>query len=143
MPTSKRIEVNPTFRFLVEIEGVSEAVFTECSLPAVEWDVLQIKEGGKNEFVHQLPGRRKAAKVILKTGLGTQGLLDWYKKCMSESWDRRTVTVRWLDVSHEEIMNWELQSAFPTKWAAPTFKTDQNAIALETLELACEEISVE
>jgi phage tail-like protein len=143
MPTIKRPNVNPAFRFLVEIDGINEAVFTECSLPAVEWDVLAIKEGGKNEFVHQLPGRRKAANVTLKSGLGTKGLLKWYKSCMSESWNRRKVTVRWLDLTHKEIMNWQLQGAFPTKWAAPSFKTDDTSIALETLVLACEEITVE
>jgi phage tail-like protein len=62
---------------------------------------------------------------------------------MSESWSRKKVTVRWLDLTHKEIMNWQLQGAFPTKWAAPSFKTDANTIALETLELACEEITVE
>lgn len=143
MATIKRPNVNPAFRFLVEIDGINEAVFTECSLPAVEWDTLEIKEGGKNEFVHVLPGRRKAAKVTLKSGLGTSGLLKWYKACMSEGWVRRKVTVRWLDVAHEEVMNWQLQGAFPTKWASPSFKTDDNTIALETLELACEEITVE
>jgi len=143
MPTINRPKVNPAFRFLVQIDGINEAVFSECTLPSVEWEVLEIKEGGKNEFVHQLPGRRKAAKVTLKTGLGTSGLLAWYKKCMSESWDRRKVTVRWLDLTHEEIMTWQLQGAFPTKWSSPNFKTDDNSIALETLELACEEITVE
>ena len=44
--------INPlaTFRFTVDIGGDKwVGVFTECSLPAIEWDVEEIKEGGRND----------------------------------------------------------------------------------------------
>ena len=33
------VEAYPAFRFAVQIEGVTEAVYTECTLPSLEGDV--------------------------------------------------------------------------------------------------------
>ena len=35
------------FRFLVEIEGIPQAGFTECSGIAAEIDVIEYREGGE------------------------------------------------------------------------------------------------
>ncbi|MCI0398140.1 MAG: phage tail protein [Chloroflexi bacterium] len=135
-------EVHSAFRFVVKIDGVSQAVFTECTLPNVEWEVEEVKEGGLNSFTHQLPGRRKAAKVTLKNGIGTGDLLEWYKKVMNQEYERRPVTITLLDVAHERVMDWNIQDAYPVKWTGPQLKTDTSAVAVETLELACGEVTV-
>lgn len=54
------------FRFVVDVGDKRQGVFTECTLPTVEWEVEEVKEG-LNSYVHQLPGRRKAARITLKT----------------------------------------------------------------------------
>jgi phage tail-like protein len=141
--TVYRPTANPAFRFKVEISGVTQAVFTECILPTVEWDVQELKEGGQNTYVHQLPGQRKVGKLTLKTGLGTKSLLDWYKKCMNQEWERRSVTIILLDVAHQEVMRWNINGAFPTSWKSPTLKSDDNSVAIEELVLACNEVTVE
>ncbi|MCB8967249.1 MAG: phage tail protein [Ardenticatenaceae bacterium] len=61
-----RALTNPTFRFLVSVEGIPQGVFTECTLPSIEWEIEELKEGGLNTYVHQLPGMRRSAKLILK-----------------------------------------------------------------------------
>lgn len=66
---SMLFDVHPGFRFVVAINGIPAAVFTECSLPNIEWDILEVKEGGLNSYVHQLPGLRKSSKITLKRGL--------------------------------------------------------------------------
>lgn len=134
---------HPTFRFLVQFSGSVQAVFSECTLPTVEWDILEVKEGGQNEFIHQLPGQRKAAKMTLKTGLGSKSLFEWYKKCMGQQWERKTVTVILLDVAHKEVMRWNMANAIPIRWKSPTLKSDDNSIAIEELELACGTVTIE
>ena len=63
------------FRFGVVIEGIPQGIFTECTLPNIEWETQEIKEGGLNTYTHQLPGRRKGAKVTLKKGLLKESIL--------------------------------------------------------------------
>jgi phage tail-like protein len=135
-------DVHAAFRFVVKIDGINQAVFTECTLPNIEWDVEEVKEGGLNTYVHQLPGRRKASKVSLKNGIGTGDLLEWYKEIMQESYSPRSVTITLMDAAHETVMNWNIENAYPAKWTGPQLKADDNTVAVETLELACGAVTI-
>ena len=88
-----RILSFPSFRFVVKLGNESVAAFTECTLPSIEWDVEEVKEGGLNTFVHQLPGRRRAGRVSLKNGVAKSSLVDWFIQAMKESFERKTVTI--------------------------------------------------
>ena len=137
-----RSQAYPAFRFVVDIEGERQAVFTECGLPPIEWETTEVKEGGLNTYVHQLPGRRKTARITLKNGVGKSQILDWYLKTMSETYMRKSVTIILLDPAGNTVMVWDIKDAFPIKWTGPQLKTDANSIAIQSLDLACGEIVV-
>jgi phage tail-like protein len=137
-----RATTNAAFRFIVDIGGEAQAAFTECSLPSIEWEVEEVKEGGLNTYTHQLPGRRKAGKVSLKNGVGKSSLLDWYIQAMSEKFTRKPVAIKLLDGAYQTIMTWNLEEAYPVKWSGPQLKSDANAVAIQTLDLACGEITI-
>ncbi|MBP8000198.1 MAG: phage tail protein [Chloroflexi bacterium] len=141
---SNTFDVYPGFRFVVTISDITGAVFTECTLPTIEWDLQEVKEGGLNSYVHQLPGLRKATKITLKRGLVKEGLLDWYMAMMSGDFTsaRRAVTITLMNSMREPVMSWNIVGAYPTKWTGPQLKSDDNTIAVETLELACGEVTV-
>jgi phage tail-like protein len=44
-------------RFYVKIEGITQAVFTEVSGLSLEVATEDVEEGGRNDFVHRVPGR--------------------------------------------------------------------------------------
>jgi phage tail-like protein len=137
-----RQTINPAFRFVVDIGGQRLAAFTECSVPVIEWETEELKEGGLNTFTHQLPGRRKSARLTLKNGVGNKPLFEWYVKTMSEKFERKQVTVSLLNARKQAVMIWNLQGALPTKWTGPQLKANDNSIAIQTLELVCGEITV-
>jgi phage tail-like protein len=139
---SMRALTNATFRFVVDMDGQAQGAFTECTLPVIEWEVEEVKEGGLNTFTHQLPGRRKGAKITLKNGVGSSALVDWYVDAMSEKFQRKSLTVNLLDSQLKTVMTWEIADAYPTKWTGPQLKTSDNSIAIQTLELACGEVTV-
>lgn len=136
-----------TFRFSVDIGGKNWlGVFTECSLPPVEWNVEEIKEGGRNDYIHQIIGHRKAGKVTLKHGLTKKyELMSWYAEMMDENYKnyKKTVTITMLDSEHKPVLRWNLQNAFPTKVTWPELKTGDNAVAIQTLELAVGHVEFE
>jgi phage tail-like protein len=136
------VEPIASFRFGISVEDSPELVgiFTECKLPDVEWDVQQVKEGGRNDFIHQLPGQRKPSKVTLKHGLTKQFvLIDWYSEMMSENYEGflKTVTITLLDGQGKAMLRWNLHNAYPVKVTWPELKAGDNAVAIQTLELAC------
>ena len=134
-----------SFRFAVEISGITEGIFTDCTLPNIEWDVQEIKEGVLNTYTHQLPGRRKGAKITLKKGLIRDSLLSWYSDMMSERLRniRKDVDIILFDSEHHPVIKWSCFGAYPTKWTGPELKTSENAVATQTLELACSAVTFE
>jgi phage tail-like protein len=144
MPANQPIlsQVNAAHRFVVDVDGQRQAAFTECTLPTIEWEIEEVKEGGLNSFVHQLPSRRKAAKITLKNGVGLSELFDWYINAMGEMFFRRSVSVTLLDPKLNPLITWNIKDAYPVKWSGPQLKSDTSAIAIESLELACGEITV-
>jgi phage tail-like protein len=133
----------PAFRFVVAVDGMPLAAFTECTLPAVEWTVEDLPEGGLNTYVHQLPGRRQRSRITLKNGIVRANLLlPWLLAAMMEKISRRRVTVILLDPLLVPVMTWHIEGAFPVRWSGPQLRSDDNTVAMETLELACGEITV-
>lgn len=127
----------PAFRFTVEIEGIAQAAFTECTLPTIEWEIETVKEGGLNTHVHQLLGQRKESRLTLKNGVGTSQLLQWYIDTMNQKFVQRDVTIKMLDSQLETVLCWHIKKAHPIKWSGPQFKASDSSIAIQTLELAC------
>jgi phage tail-like protein len=140
---SMRAGVQASFRFVVDIADVAQGVFTECTLPNIDWEIQEVKEGGLNSYLHELPGRRKSARISLKNGLGTSELVNWYLQSMNEQFVRRTVTIKLLDSLHEPVMIWNVADAYPIKWVGPQLKSDTGAVAIQTLELVCGQVTVE
>lgn len=142
----ERAQVHATFRFAVQIDGVTQATFTECTLPTLEVEVLQQPEGGLNNAVHQIPGRVKGGKITLKHGVTTSDqLLQWYMdiaqgKIMSA---RRDLSVVMYDSRSEKVLTWNFIGAFPVKWSGPDLASGASQAAIETLELAYQSMSVE
>lgn len=142
MVSMLRKAANVAFRFVVLVDGIPYGAFTECAVPVIEWEIEQVKEGGLNTYTHQLPGRRKAAKVTLKNGVGTMPLLKWYMDCMSEDFSRSSITINLLSPLLVPTMVWHLEGAYPVKWAGPQLKSSDNSIAIQTLEFACDDVTV-
>jgi len=134
---------NLSFRFVVTVGHEKIAAFTECTLPAIEWDVKTIKEGGMNDYDHQLPGRRKSGRVILKNGVGKSSLLEWYGDILVHRFSRRRITIELLDQENKPIVAWVAEGAYPVKWSGPQLQTKSNAVAIQTIEFACTDFTVE
>lgn len=145
MTSGKRAEGYPAFRFVVQIDGIGEAVFTECTLPNLEVEVEEQKEGGFNTGTHLLPGRVRRGTITLKRGLASNSaLLAWYLAVMQgrvkES--RRHVSVILYDSQGEQLMRWDFGGAYPHKWVGPTLNSASNDLAIESLELSYESLTI-
>ena len=138
----------PTFRFIVLVNGAPYGVFTECDLPVVGWETQTIKEGGLNTHVHQLLGRRKESSMTFKNGVGTSAFIAWYLMVMGGVFNvpalglRRAVTVILLNPLKIPVMTWHVSNAMPTEWSGPQLKTSENSIAIQTLKLICSDVTI-
>jgi len=119
--------------------GENDTRFQEVSGFSAELAVEEVVEGGENRFSHRLPGRAKYSNLVLKRGLLTDSkLIDWCKDAVENfEFKTSTVNVTLLNEKHEPLADtMSFIKAWPVKWAVSDFKAQENAIVVETLELA-------
>ena len=56
---------------------------------------------------------------------------------------KRQVSVIMYDSTSEEILRWNFQDAYPSKWSGPTFSSGSSQVAIETLVLSYQSLDVE
>ena len=136
-------EIPRVYHFKVEfldVIGVKEndIRFQDVSGLTAELGIEEVIEGGENRFSHRLPARAKYSNLILKRGmLIDSGLIDWFKNAIEHFQFRpTTILVKLLDQDHEPMITWSFEKAWPVKWTISDLKATENAIAVETIELA-------
>jgi phage tail-like protein len=140
---AKPFDAQPNHRFYVEIQGMTQAVFTEVGGLGIEMAVEDVEEGGNNSFVHKLPGRCKMGNLTLKRGMAKSNeFLIWSRDIALGKMTRKNISVIQYNVDGSQFMRWEFKNAFPVKWSGPQFKADDTGSAIETLELAHEGFDV-
>ena len=68
--------------------------------------------------------------------------LSWYSQIKMNTIRRTTVIIRLLDDAGKVAMQWTLNNAWPTKITSYDLKSDGNEIAIETLEIAYEQLII-
>ena len=148
----------PSFRFVLELGALQVAGFRECTGLQLETKVAEYAEGGRNGTPLKFPDRGTVSNITLKRGMlagGTgRALFDWHQDVMTGAFDpqpnphRRPsdpdediedrLAIVLQDEAGAEVMRWRLYRAFPVKWVGPELKSDTSAVAVESLEIACE-----
>lgn len=130
-----------TYRFWVEMKGITEGAFAECSGLDSELEVEEWKEGGVNDYVHRFPGRLKlGTNIVLKRGLATAELWQWYYdvvqgKVTHGKIKRQNFSIILYGYDAAPQIRWDVTGALPVKWTGPSFKADGNDVAVESIEL--------
>jgi phage tail-like protein len=137
MATAERKDPYQTFRFVVEVEGLAAAGFSEVGGLDTEITTEEYHEGGVNDFVHRLPNGARQPSLTLEHGLTDSDVLwKWQLDVMRGKVTRKTVRIMVLDSQGQEKVGWRCLRAYPTKWVGPALKATDHAVAIERLELA-------
>jgi phage tail-like protein len=129
------------FNFLMEIDGLSVAGFSEVSGLTTEQDVIEYREGSDTQTVRKIPGLRKYGNITLKRGF-TQNreLWLWRKTAIDGMTERKSGAIILLDEARAEVLRWEFGRAWIAKWEGPTLNATANEAAIESMELAVEDL---
>jgi phage tail-like protein len=141
--TGQRVDPFRNFNFLVELEGIAQASFNDCSGLASTTEIIETREGGDNTTVRKLPGKTSYADITLKWGLtDSTELWDWRQQIVDGIITRKNGSIVVFDTTnHTEVARWNFVNAWPTKWEGPTFSGKGNDIAIDTLVLASEGVT--
>lgn len=129
-----------TYLYEVRIDGITQAAFTEVTLPALRVETEDIKEGGLNQYIHKLPVRVNAGTLTLKNGIGIGNqLLQWYLQVAAGNFGqvRKSVEIHLYGGARARpVLSISLEQAYPIRWTGPNLRAGESAAAIEEIELA-------
>lgn len=140
--TGKMVDPYRNFNFLVEIDGIAQANFSDCSGLDATTDPIQYREGGDNTTVRKLPGKTTYSNIVLKRGLTAEiDLWNWRKQVIQGTVERKNGSIVVYDLANaKEVARWNFVRGWPMKWEGPAFDAKGNDVAIETLTIAHEGI---
>lgn len=132
------------FSFQVKWDD-AELIFQEVTGLSLETQVIEYRGGSSKVYsTVKMPGTQKFGNVTLKKGmfLGDKALWDKYNIITMNTYKRSTITISLLDEKNEVSMSWTLANAFPVKITVTDMKSDENEVAVESIELAHEKLTI-
>lgn len=152
-----RVDPLPAFNFLITLidssstfsairSGVTDLAlggFTECSGLESTLETTEYREGGVNDRIHRFPGRITFANIVLRRGVGFgEGLYLWHREFLEGKGKRRDGYIVLQSESRIPIKIWSFSRGLPIKWSGPTLNAQASAVAIESLEIAHEQLTL-
>lgn len=144
--------------FLVTVDGVDgTAAFSEVSGVESSVDVIEFRQGNAHSLsTVKIPGLVKHGNITLKFGYTLDSAFKtWIMECVSETrgeMPRAKVSIELIDInggapsqavtSIQGSRVWVLTNAWVTKYSAPDLNSTASEVAIESVELAYEELTI-
>lgn len=145
--------------FLVSVPDLAGAMaaFSEVTGIEASVDVVEFRQGNAHSLAPvKIPGLVKHGNITLKMGYTIgNSFKKWVQECVSETrgaMPRKTVTIELLDIrdkspdtTYESVqgnITWLLKEAWVTKYSGPDLNASTSEVAIETVELAYEELTI-
>lgn len=134
----------PQFGFEVKWDAIV-IHFQEISGLEVEVQPIEYRSGDSPVFsTIKMPGIQKHGNVTMKKGIwpNNASFQEWYNQVKANTASRKTITITLMDESGAPTMIWTLRNAWPTKVSGTDLTSDGNEVAIDTLEVAHESITI-
>jgi phage tail-like protein len=134
----------PKFYFQVKWDSTVMS-FQEVSGLDVEAQTIEYRHGDSKEFsTIKMPGIKKNGNVTMKKGVfkSDNKFWDWFNQIKMNTIKRVPVTISLLDEAGAATMVWTLVNAWPSKITGTDLKADGNEVAVETIEIAHEGMTI-
>jgi phage tail-like protein len=136
----------PLPKFYFQVKWDSEVMsFQEVSGLQVEVEELKYRAGDNKSFgVMKMPGMMKVGNVTMKKGVykGDNKFWVWFNEIKMNTIKRKPLTISLLDETGAPTMVWTLLNAFPLKITSTDLKAEGNEVAIETIEIAHEGLTI-
>ena len=140
----------PVYNYRVEI-GADAVAFSEVSGLSIGHEVSTYKEssvgGAPGPRVIHMPSQPTSPKITLKKGIvrgqSVATLYRWIASIQLNMVEKRDIFVRLCDETGAPVISWRVINAFPTKLDAPSFDAKSNDVAIESMELQADRVTID
>jgi len=132
--------------FSLEIQGVEEATFQQCSIGDSSHDVIEHRETDKSgkQYITKQPGNLKFGDIVLKQGITeSMDLYNWRQMVVDGKIDqaRKNGSVVLRDSQNNAIAIYSFKRGWPSKYKPADVNTTTAAVAVHEITLAVEYIA--
>jgi phage tail-like protein len=130
----------PAYNYRVTI-GSDTLSFSEVSGLTLEYDKVVYKNGLSFRSGYEvIRSQKKEVNITLKRGVVAKrnGLYNWMMKP-----DYKDLSIDLCDETGKALVRWKALKAIPLKMDSPSFNASGNDIAIETIELVAQELTIE
>lgn len=139
MPTQPPPDPFKAFRFRVEIDGIQQAGFMECSALSSHLEIIEYREGGDIINVRKFPGKASYPDITLKWGLTTNlDLYNWHLAGVKGNLQRKNGSVVQLDDSGNEALRWNFFNGWLSKWDGASYNAKGNELTIASVTVSFE-----
>lgn len=105
------------------------------------YQVTEYREGGVNSYIHKIVGPVRYENVRLSRPVDSDSEMVglWLASNLIKIVPQ-TMSIEALDSQGKSVTQWNLVNVVPVKWTGPSLDVNGNQIAMETLELAYDEM---
>lgn len=135
----------PVFHFQVQWGGTNLG-FAEVGGLNIENQLIEYRDGLSPEYSSiKMTGIPKYGNITLKRGVlpSDNEFFDWLNTTKLNTVERRDIIISLLNENHEPVMTWKAVNAFPVKIDGPALKATGNEVAIESIEIAHEGLTIE
>jgi phage tail-like protein len=150
MPPVFREDPYAGYNFEVIIKGISDdgtavkGSFSEVSGLDVEVPPIEYRTGSEDITVRKIPGLVKFPNIVLKWGVtGDIAFWNWILEGMNGKVHRTEGSIILLDENKQEVQRWNFRRGWPCKMTGPGLNAKNNEVAMDSLEIAHEGLSVD
>jgi phage tail-like protein len=131
------------YNFKLEIQGVTEGHFTECTNLGIKVEAIRYREGGTSQLVRRLPGPVEYGDITLRYGLtSSTEIWKWFMTGVKGKVERKNVSIVMLDADGvTEAFRWDLVSAWPSAWRGAPLDAMAREAAIEEVTLVFETLN--
>ena len=137
----------PLSKFHFQVEwGGTKIGFTEVSGLDVETEVIEYRQGASPDFSKiKMPGMQKFSNITMKRGTfkSDNEYYNWWNTVSLNTIERRDITIKLLDENHDPVVTWKVKNAWPTKVQSTDLKADGNEVAIESMEVVHEGLTIQ
>ena len=137
----------PLVKFHFQVDwGGTKIGFTEVSGLDVETEVVEYREGASPEYSKlKMPGMQKFSNITLKRGTfqSDNEFYQWWNTVKLNTIERRDITIKLLNEEHDPVVVWKVKNAWPSKIQSTDLKADGNEVAIESMEIVHEGLSIQ
>src|SRR5688572_882156 len=135
----------PVFHFTVDWGGTNVG-FSEVTGLTQEIQLIEYRDGKSPDYnTVKMPGLRKVTNIVMKRGIskGDNDFFKWLNTVKLNTIERRDLTINLLNENHEPVVTWKVLQAWQVKVEGPALKATGNEVAVESIELAHEGLTLE